>query len=600
MSALGWRAQVVVNNRATIRDVMSIPARWRRRVIADALLDETKPWQVNEYPEAFAQADLHAMRELNREAMPLNSSDDDICNRAELLANECARCLMRSHSAFGMLKASLTVCDRWAVGHPRGDTLEAIYKRTCCPLWWRRALRRAHSRQVEAVAIQLNIVHKKGDKYVSKESLERRQQMAQRAQGMLENVIATNEDGDSWSLAELAALSVSNPSIRRGELMVRVRGLEELAAENKHVAEFVTLTCPSRMHAVQAASGERNPKYDGTMPRDAQSYLRDVWARCRSAFVRAGLQIYGLRVAEPHHDGCPHWHLLVFMPEFCGDDKSRRSAPRYRAIMRKYGLQDSPSESGAREHRVKMVSIDASKGTAAGYVAKYISKAVGDVDVDAALAEYGINADAKVRAKTGKMSPVAAWAKTHGIRQFQFFGTPPVGLWRAFRRLDAGDDAVLNVGVGFDALRACLASHKIVSEAWKASSLRADFPEMENLPQHTKPADYAEFVRVCGGIVSWREHIKFAVVSSAPEGENRYGEAMTARVVGIVALATGGVLELPLHDWQIKRGRINNRRAPWTRFNNCTGDDDDGRVDFGGAGGFSASDGGGGVSHMQV
>jgi hypothetical protein len=564
-----WQTRLLRIDKKAIQRVQAIPARWRRKYVSDAVANAARPFDLYKRPE-FENKDLWALSHMAGEGLPLNASDDDVCAVAEARAQECARAIMRTHSPFSMLAAALAVCDRVRVGHPRGDTLEAIYKRTCCAIWWRRSLRRAHARHVEGAAISLGIVNKRGDKYVSEESRVRRQQLAQRNAGMLANQLATNEEGDTYSLAELAALSVSNPAIRRGELMVRIRGLEELASEAGHVAEFVTLTCPSRMHSTLSGSGERNPRFDGTLPRDAQDHLRNVWALARSAFVRAGLRVYGLRVSEPHHDGCPHWHLLVFMPAWCDGEAKRRAAPRFRAIMRRYALADSPSERGAWKHRVKLVSIDAAKGTAAGYVAKYVAKAVGDVDVDAAIAEYGVSAEntsgLKDRADKGvsSMSPVAAWARTHGIRQFQFFGTPPVGLWRAVRRLSSDD-----VAGHWWLMKAWLASQKIVSQAWLESPLRHEFPEMANLPQHTKAASYADFVRACGGIVGWKEARRFDVMRRTPDGVNRYGEAKGRQVVGVMVRESGEVVPVPVHEWTIKRGRVQSR-APWTRFNNCT------------------------------
>lgn len=574
-----WKQVLVDRAKRDIRAVSAIPSRWRRRIIADDLIDETRPWLAMQRPE-FTDRDLLDMVEVANGLIALNASDDEICNQAESLAMECSRALVRSRDAFGALKAALLVCDRWGVGHPRGETLAAIYRRCCCSLWWRRSLRRAHARKVEGVAIRLNIVHKRGDKYVSKESLDRRRQLEARNRAMLENNIATNEDGDSWTLAELAALSVSNPAIRRGELMVRIRGLEELAREAGYSCEFVTVTCPSSMHSALAATGERNPAYDGTLPREAQNHLRDVWAKSRAALARAGVEYFGLRVAEPHHDGCPHWHMLLFVRPECRGDVVRRSVPRLRAIIRRYALAVGGGERGAREHRCKFVGIDAAKGTAAGYVAKYIAKAVGDVDVgghgDDGLREYGSTSEIKIKSQNAikeavTMSPVAAWAKTHGIRQFQFFGAPPVGLWRAVRRLDVSE-----VEGDFSMLQAWLASQKIVSDAWKLSSLRHDFPEMENLPQHSKPADYAAFVRACGGIVQWKDCIKFRVSRDEPSGENRYGEKKTKKTVGVVSRSSGVVFRLPVHDWTIYR-RSSRIGVSWTRFNNCTPIDAAGR-----------------------
>ncbi|MFT4463977.1 MAG: replication endonuclease [Sodalis sp. (in: enterobacteria)] len=42
------------------------------------------------------------------------------------------------------------------------------------------------------------------------------------------------------------------------------------------------------------------------------SYPNGVWACARDKCHRQGLRFFGMRVAEPHHDGTTHAHLLIF------------------------------------------------------------------------------------------------------------------------------------------------------------------------------------------------------------------------------------------------------------------------------------------------
>jgi len=354
--------------------------------------------------------------------VPVDFSDSELCN----LANLCASKAM----TLGEVAPGVHICEPGAlrsrlaafvagygIASPLPDVEDGpAIARMVCPDWWRRNLRRVQGREIERIAISLGYVRKGGEIYASDATVTRRgQQRARNAQSLADMRAVNLDTGEVYALDELAAASVANPRIRRGELMTRISGFEHVAAARGDAAEFITLTCPSRFHASSA-------KYAGSTPREAQGYLGKVWARVRAKLARLGVRPYGFRIAEPHKDGCPHWHVLLFVAAF--------HVEQLRAVLTDYALRDSGDEAGAADNRIKCVSIEAGKGSAAGYVAKYVSKNIdgGGVQVQLTL-EGGETVDPSAR--------VEAWASTWGIRQFQQIGGPGVGIWREARRIEA-------------------------------------------------------------------------------------------------------------------------------------------------------------------
>ncbi|KWZ99042.1 bacteriophage replication protein A family protein [Citrobacter koseri] len=54
------------------------------------------------------------------------------------------------------------------------------------------------------------------------------------------------------------------------------------------------------------------------------------------------LQVYGMRVVEPHHDGTPNWHMLLF----CKPEQRKHITE----IMRRYALKEDGDEK-VQQHR---------------------------------------------------------------------------------------------------------------------------------------------------------------------------------------------------------------------------------------------------------
>lgn len=414
-----------------------------------------------------------------------------------------------------------SIAKRHHITLPNKAELQQTISRLTDAAWWRRALRKRF-RTVEYAAIQSGAVHAKAGKYVSDKTMRRAVRDKRRVAELLDSLMAINQNtGEMLPMTELAEQSLANPANRRRAMMARVKGIEQFAKTKEHKALFLTVTCPSRMHA-RHSTGAANDRYDGTGPRQAQAYLNRVWRTAMRKLMHDGVALSGLRVVEPHHDGCPHWHILAFTaPEHC---------EALIETVRAYALSDSPNEAGALEHRFKVELIDPAKGSAVGYVAKYISKSIDGEGVDFDEETDATGKDAAPR--------IAAWARAWGIRQFQFFGVPPITPTRELYRLKFID---------------------VPSPGLKAAHTAA------------KANDY------CGWLLA---HEGFGLSFKPLYTERkstRYAGETVHRIHGLKACAID--LQFPTHfttrtdEWRIEPRKVEAASEvvspPWTRFNNC-------------------------------
>ncbi|WP_187416325.1 replication endonuclease [Klebsiella oxytoca] len=448
------------------------------------------------------------------------------------------------HAGFISLQFNVTPphWERVANKYFNKDDIAPAVIRMFTESWWRNRLRRVASAWREHLQIAVGNVSKKKHAYASKNCVTDWREQKRRTREFLKGLDLEDEDGNRISLIEKYDGSVANPAIRRCELMTRIRGFENICNELGYVGEFYTLTAPSKYHATTKA-GYRNSKWNGASPADTQSYLTGLWARIRAKLHREDIRIFGIRVAEPHHDGTPHWHMLMFMlPE---------DVERVRHIIRDYAWEEDRHElrsDKAKKARFHAEAIDPEKGSATGYVAKYISKNIDGYALDGELDDES----GELLKETAPA--VSAWASRWHIRQFQFIGGAPVTVYRELRRL---------------------------ADTETAHGLSVEFAAVHDAAD---AGDWAGYVNAQGGPFVRRDDLQVRTLYEPRAEFNQYGEE-TVCVRGVYDSAVG--VDTPiltrLTQWKIVPKRavdlaVDVKGAPApsrSSVNNCTGSESD-------------------------
>lgn len=444
----------------------------------------------------------------------------------------------------------------------RDNWILSVMVRLLSAKWWEKRINRTWDRLQEHINIVLGKVRKGVSAYVSNATMkvvrERKRAMMR---WLAESEVMNTQHDLVVSMKDCWEASNANPVNRRNEMMVRMRGFEDYAEEQGHVGVFFTWTAPSRFHAwTQKHDGKtvENKRYEGATPREACAYLAKLWSLTRAALKRNDLPVYGFRVCEPHHDGTPHWHMLLFM----------RPANKWRVIstLQRYALTDDHQElvrdiQGRPPFtditpRFDWKEIDPAKGDATGYIAAYIAKNIDGEHVDG-------DQESDTPADQGAQH-ACAWASWWGIRTFQQIGGAPVGVWRELRRINNAKKHGDLVGPPKPVLQ---------DPRFEAARFAAD------------NGIFRCYLQAMGGALATRAEHPIKLAHLIEEQANAYGEDIkrlmdlhTARL-GVRTRLTGWEV-VPAGTFEATKAaegsawgvgvKTGDSPAPWSSDNNCT------------------------------
>lgn len=489
-----------------------------------------------------------------------NVLPDDLLHLYRLVANEAARLSIQPPSYHALLHE----------GPRRAEIpyhlIPSALARLRCADWWYRKLWWLRCEWREAQLRSVCLVSKHASVYISHDALLHKREQRRKAMEFFKAHELVNDDGVTLSMEDVIAASNSNPKHRRNEMMACAKGLELLAEMRGDCAVFYTITCPSKYHAT-LSSGKPNPKWNHTTPRETSDYLVSLFAGIRKAMHRKGLRWYGVRVAEPHHDGTVHWHLLCFMRK-----KDRKAIT---TLMRNFAIREDRAELGPGlgkniKPRFDAELITKRKGTPTSYLAKYISK-----NVD------GRGLKDTISKETGKslkdtVENVTAWASLHRVQQFRFFGIPSRQAYRELRLL-AGQ----------------LNRKQDPQQPRKPGSQLLADKQMDAVLAAADVGCFATYINKQGGVLVPRKYHVVRTAYTLADKPNTYGDHGT-QIYGIWSPRLGYDSRICTHtsDWQMVRKTASalpntasgatggehvgfdfdlqgGPSAPWTSGNNC-------------------------------
>ncbi|WP_324780542.1 replication endonuclease [Thiobacillus sedimenti] len=386
----------------------------------------------------------------------LRWNETDIRDAAEVLAERC------NTPAWGD-EQILRVSQHW-LGVPfevPGKTAKAKRARLQTPRWWRRTIRRIIMRAVENAHLLAGMVGRGRMKYASNHAVRVRQQNLARQDEWLKNTTAERVDAATGEvICKPLPTREAATKAKLAEFWAWCAGVQALAQADGLEMAMLTLTLEPSFHPAPAIG---KTSWDGTTPDLANREIGRRWAQIRASLAKQDITLSGFRAAEPHGDGCPHWHLfLIYRP----DIRATVLAETLKVFPGKIALRIRDHQ--GEDHRCIFGDPeDALTGT--------WRPALGNEGTQAELAVIN-TAHASIAAyvtkyviKQSEDDRAGAWRSTWGIRGIQWFGIrSALTKWRELRRLSTAPPG------------------ELASSLWQAATTK----------------DAAAFLRLLGGLAA--------------------------------------------------------------------------------------------------
>lgn len=347
-----------------------------------------------------------------------------------------------------------------------GDHIESQHARVCSARFWRRALKSRIVRAREHFFMRLKLIGSSAEHYVSDahvglRAIQLKRQSEWLAQSILIRTSAdTEQSHEPLPLAKLA----KTPSERFAKLYTFIKAIETLSVHAGLRSAMITATLEAEWHP-NPSHGDTS--WNGLSPLEAHKSFCHRWQAVLRDLHRRGIRLSGLRVTEPHKDGCPHYHiwanyqpdhenaiLEVIMRYFPNKLKIRGDE----AQLSKFGgsgkdviFEDLPSlvqgisrrPAYAKEGaQVEVSLINRTSSSGASYATKYLLKAADGAEE--VMEELGLSNQANSSDTTAKREQQQKTAKrvdafrfVWGIHKGQLFGIAKcLTAWDEMRRLN--------------------------------------------------------------------------------------------------------------------------------------------------------------------